>query len=316
MIKCKDLMIHYGDQVAVNSLSFEVEKGSVYGLIGPNGAGKTTTMKAIATLIEPTYGEIFVDEISVLHQPEKARKIIGYMPDFPPVYEDLRIEEFCDLFAHAYGLQRDARSKKVDECLRLTNLLEKRRAFCKTLSRGMKQRALLAKTLVHEPSVLLLDEPAANLDPKGRFDLRTLLRRLASSGKTVLISSHILSELEGLCDSIGIMKKGSMTHSGSLEEITVSASTSVVIRLELTHPFPSLKSILREYPSVSQVNSPENEERIFEITHLGDKTQAAALLTALTGAGAKICGFQLMKSKMEDLFLGLESNQILGDTDS
>ena len=309
-------MIHYGDQVAVNSLSFEVEKGSVYGLIGPNGAGKTTTMKAIATLIEPTYGEIFVDEISVLHQPEKARKIIGYMPDFPPVYEDLRIEEFCDLFAHAYGLQRDARSKKVDECLRLTNLLEKRRAFCKTLSRGMKQRALLAKTLVHEPSVLLLDEPAANLDPKGRFDLRTLLRRLASSGKTVLISSHILSELEGLCDSIGIMKKGSMTHSGSLEEITVSASTSVVIRLELTHPFPSLKSILREYPSVSQVNSPENEERIFEITHLGDKTQAAALLTALTGAGAKICGFQLMKSKMEDLFLGLESNQILGDTDS
>ncbi len=309
-------MIHYGDQVAVNSLSFEVEKGSVYGLIGPNGAGKTTTMKAIATLIEPTYGEIFVDEISVLHQPEKARKIIGYMPDFPPVYEDLRIEEFCDLFAHAYGLQRDARSKKVDECLRLTNLLEKRRAFCKTLSRGMKQRALLAKTLVHEPSVLLLDEPAANLDPKGRFDLRTLLRRLASSGKTVLISSHILSELEGLCDSIGIMKKGSMTHSGSLEEITVSASTSVVIRLELTHPFPSLKSILLEYPSVSQVKSPENEERIFEITHLGDKTQAAALLTALTGAGAKICGFQLMKSKMEDLFLGLESNQILGDTDS
>ena len=280
MIKCQDLKIHYGDHVAVDSLCFEVGKGSVYGLIGPNGAGKTTTIKAIATLIEPTYGEILVDGIPVLHQPEEARRIIGYMPDFPPVYDDLTIEEFCDLFAHAYGLDRNARAKKVEECLRLTDLMDKRRALCKTLSRGMKQRALLAKTLVHEPSVLLLDEPAANLDPKARIDLRNLLRRLASSGKTVLVSSHVLSELEDLCDAIGIMRKGNMALSGSLEEVSASASAS-------------------------RVDS--RDERIFEITHSGDRSEAASLLTTLTGAGAKVCEFHLKQSKVEDLFLEIES---------
>ena len=172
---------------------------------------------------------------------EEARRIIGYMPDFPPVYDDLTIEEFCDLFAHAYGLDRNARAKKVEECLRLTDLMDKRRALCKTLSRGMKQRALLAKTLVHEPSVLLLDEPAANLDPKARIDLRNLLRRLASSRKTVLVSSHVLSELEDLCDAIGIMRKGNMALSGSLEEVSASASASRVIRIELAESFPIFK---------------------------------------------------------------------------
>ena len=307
MIKCQDLKIHYGDHVAVDSLSFEVKRGSVYGLIGPNGAGKTTTIKAIATLIEPTYREILVDHIPVLHQPEEARKIIGYMPDFPPVYDELRVEEFCDLFAHAYGLDRDARAKKVEECLRLTDLLDKRRALCKTLSRGMKQRALLAKTLVHEPSVLLLDEPAANLDPKARIDLRNLLRRLASSGKTVLVSSHVLTELEDLCDAIGIMNQGNMALSGSLEEVTASASSSKVILLELAEPFPNLENLLSESPTVSQVEARDEAARIFEITHLGDKSEAATLLTSLTGAGAKVCGFHPKQSKVEDLFLEIEA---------
>ena len=301
MIKCQDLKIHYGDHVAVDSLCFEVGNGSVYGLIGPNGAGKTTTIKAIATLIEPTYGEILVDGIPVLHQPEEARRIIGFMPDFPPIYDDLRIEEFCDLFAHAYGLDRNARAKKVEECLRLTDLMDKRRALSKTLSRGMKQRALLAKTLVHEPSVLLLDEPAANLDPKARIDLRNLLRRLASSGKTVLVSSHVLSELEDLCDAIGIMRKGNMALSGSLEEV----SASRVIRIELAESFPNLQNLLWESSSVSKVDS--RDERIFEITHSGDCSEAASLLTTLTGAGAKVCEFHLKQSKVEDLFLEIES---------
>ena len=309
MIKCEDLKIHYGDHVAVDSLSFEVTSGSVYGLIGPNGAGKTTTIKAIATLIEPTYGEIFVDHIPVLHQPEEARKIIGYMPDFPPVYDELRVEEFCDLFAHAYGLESGARARKVEECLRLTDLLDKRRALCKTLSRGMKQRALLAKTLVHDPSVLLLDEPAANLDPKARIDLRNLLRRLASSGKTVLVSSHVLTELEDLCDAIGIMNQGNMALSGSLEEVTASASTSAsqVILLELAEPFPNLENLLSDSPSVSRVEARDEAARIFEITHPGDKSAAATLLTSLTGAGAKVCGFHLKQSKVEDLFLEIEA---------
>ena len=191
----------------------------------------------------------------------------------------------------------------MEECLRLTDLMDKRRALCKTLSRGMKQRALLAKTLVHEPSVLLLDEPAANLDPKARIDLRNLLRRLASSGKTVLVSSHVLSELEDLCDAIGIMRKGNMALSGSLEE--VSASASGVIRIELAESFPNLQNLLRESSSVSKVDS--KDERIFEITHSGDRSEAASLLTTLTGAGAKVCEFHLKQSKVEDLFLEIES---------
>ena len=190
MISVTDLKIHYGNFVAVDRLTFEVGKGSVYGLIGPNGAGKTTTIKALATLLEPTYGEIKLGSVSVLNEPEEARKILGYMPDFPPVYDDLRVDEFCDLFAHAYGLDSNQRKSKVEECLGLTDLLDKRKALCKSLSRGMKQRALLAKTLVHEPEVLLLDEPAANLDPKARIDLRNLLRKLASEGKTILVSSR------------------------------------------------------------------------------------------------------------------------------
>ena len=152
MIKVQDLKIHYGEFVAVNNLSFSVKQGTIFGLIGPNGAGKTTTIKAMATLLEPTYGEILIDQTSVLHEPEKARRMLGYMPDFPPVYDDLKVEEFCDLFAHAYGQSHSQRKQNVEQALVKTDLIEKRKDFCRSLSRGMKQRALLAKTLVHDPS--------------------------------------------------------------------------------------------------------------------------------------------------------------------
>ena len=198
MISVKDLKIHYGNFVAVDRLTFEVGKGSVYGLIGPNGAGKTTTIKALATLLEPTYGEIKLGNASVLNEPEEARKILGYMPDFPPVYDDLRVDEFCDLFAHAYGLDSNQRKSKVEECLGLTDLLDKRKALCKSLSRGMKQRALLAKTLVHEPEVLLLDEPAANLDPKAtNRPAQPPAQSSPPKGKTILVSSHAAFRTSG-----------------------------------------------------------------------------------------------------------------------
>jgi ABC-2 type transport system ATP-binding protein len=190
MIEVKDLKLHYGDFVAVNQLTFSVKPGSIYGLIGPNGAGKTSAIKAIATLLEPTFGDIWVEGISALHQPEQARGVLGYMPDFPPIYEGLKVWEFCDLFAQAYGLSGEEKQAKVLQSLHATGLKEQMHDLCKTLSRGMRQRALLAKTLVHEPSVLLLDEPAANLDPKSRIDMRNILKKLAGDGKTILISSH------------------------------------------------------------------------------------------------------------------------------
>ncbi|MGB2091834.1 MAG: ABC transporter ATP-binding protein [Akkermansiaceae bacterium] len=316
MIEVRDLRVHYGQYLAVDRLSFSVERGSVYGLIGPNGAGKTTTIRAIATLLEPTYGEIIVDGIPVLQQPEEARRKMGYMPDFPPVYDDLKVEEFCDLFAHAYGLIGQRKKEKVEECLELTNLQDKRKEFCKNLSRGMKQRALLAKTLVHDPSVLLLDEPGANLDPKARIDLRNLLRQLARDGRTILVSSHVLSELQDLCDAIGIMREGTMVVSGSMEEVVSQSSPQRVIRMELSTPCPGLEAIVEDMPSVSNLVSLGQSGLEYEINHQGDKADTARVLEQLIKAGASVCGFHLKQSKVEDLFLEVESGNLSANTDA
>ena len=310
MISVRDLKIHYGEHVAVDSLSFSVESGSVFGLIGPNGAGKTTTIKAIATLLEPTYGEISIDHISVLHQPEEARKKLGYMPDFPPVYDDLLVYEFGDLLAHAYGLPKEARNKKVKECLALTDLADKAKVKCKTLSRGMKQRALLAKTLVHEPSVLLLDEPAANLDPKARIDLRNLLRQLASTGKTILVSSHVLSELEDLCDAIGIMRAGRMMVSGNLQDIANISSTEKVIQIEVLSPDKKLQTCLTQFPSLSKITKLNQGGTRFSLSHTGDAEDAASILQSLIQQGFPVSSFHRKQSKVEDLFLDVEAGRM------
>ena len=313
MISVKDLKIHYGDFVAVDRLTFAVEKGSVYGLIGPNGAGKTTTIKALATLLEPTYGEINLGDVSVLHNPEEARKILGYMPDFPPVYDDLRVDEFCDLFAHAYGLDSNQRKNKVEECLGLTDLQDKRKALCKSLSRGMKQRALLAKTLIHDPEVLLLDEPAANLDPKARIDLRNLLRKLASEGKTILVSSHVLSELQDLCDAIGIMKDGTMIHSGTIDEIAEKTNPARTVQVYLTEAFDGIEDCLKDFSVISSVHSVDESRKCFEFIHEGTSQEEADVLSSLVEKGAKIYRFEPKQSKVEDLFLQVESENGKGE---
>ena len=309
MIKVRDLKVYYGDNVAVDGLSFEVKKGEVYGLIGPNGAGKTTTIKAIATLLEPTYGEILVDGISALHEPENVRGMLGYMPDFPPVYDDLRVDEFVELFASAYGATLEKRNTDVDRCLAATNLEDKRKVLCKTLSRGMKQRALLAKTLVHDPPVLLLDEPAANLDPKARIDLRNLLKRLARDGKTILVSSHVLTELQDLCDSIGIMREGKMVINGNLQEVVERATLTKTILMELLHPFPQTHGFLIAHPSVHFSGEVDESATLIEFTFDGDNEEVADLLRALVELGAPVKSFHERKADVESLFLAVESGE-------
>ena len=316
MIQVEDLKIHYGEFVAVDNLSFSVKKGSVFGLIGPNGAGKTTTIKAIATLIEPTYGEIKLGDTSVLHQPEEARSMLGYMPDFPPVYDDLRVEEFCDLFAHAYGQSATERKEKVDLALAQTDLADKRRDLCKSLSRGMKQRALLAKTLVHDPSVMLLDEPGANLDPKARIDMRNLLRKLADQGKTILVSSHVLTELEDLCDEIGIMRNGKMVVCGSLEEITQSKHTQRTLEIELLKSFPELPQWVEQHATLSGLKETNESKTHFQIIHSGSREEVPEILSQIVGLGVEVTSFTTRKSKVEDLFLEIESGSSSFDQDS
>ena len=316
MIQVQDLKIHYGEFVAVDNLSFSVKKGSVFGLIGPNGAGKTTTIKAIATLIEPTYGEIKLGDTSVLHEPEEARSMLGYMPDFPPVYDDLRVEEFCDLFAHAYGQSATERKKKVDLALAQTDLTDKRKDLCKSLSRGMKQRALLAKTLVHDPSVMLLDEPGANLDPKARIDMRNLLRKLADQGKTILVSSHVLTELEDLCDEIGIMRNGKMVVCGSLEEITQSKHTQRTLEIELLKSFPELPQWVEQHATLSGLKETNESKTHFQIIHSGSREEVPEILSQMIGLGVEVTSFTTRKSKVEDLFLEIESGSSSFDQDS
>jgi len=316
MIQVEDLKIHYGEFVAVDNLSFSVKKGSVFGLIGPNGAGKTTTIKAIATLIEPTYGEIKLGDTSVLHEPEEARSMLGYMPDFPPVYDDLRVEEFCDLFAHAYGQSATERKEKVDLALAQTDLTDKRKDLCKSLSRGMKQRALLAKTLVHDPSVMLLDEPGANLDPKARIDMRNLLRKLADQGKTILVSSHVLTELEDLCDEIGIMRNGKMVVSGSLEEITQSKHTQRTLEIELLKSFPELPQWVEQHATLSGLKETNESKTHFQIIHSGSREEVPEILSQIVGLGVEVTSFTTRKSKVEDLFLEIESGSSSFDQDS
>jgi ABC-2 type transport system ATP-binding protein len=309
MIEVRDLKVDYGDTVAVENLSFEVKAGEVYGLIGPNGAGKTTTIKAIATLLEPTYGEILVAGASALHEPEKVRGSLGYMPDFPPVYDDLKVDEFVELFAAAYGLSPEKCSREVNRCLEITDLESKRDVLCKTLSRGMKQRALLAKTLVHDPPVLLLDEPAANLDPKSRIDLRNLLKELAASGKAILVSSHVLTELQDLCDSIGIMREGKMVINGKLNDVLKQASSSRRIRVELLHSFPPAHALLTEHAQSRFTEDTEDNSTVLEINFDGDENDLAALLRSLVEAGAPVKSFHERKVDVEELFLAVEAGE-------
>ena len=314
MINVQDLKIHYGEFVAVDNLSFSVKPGSVFGLIGPNGAGKTTMIKAIATLIEPTYGEIMLGDISALHQPEEARRILGYMPDFPPVYDDLRVEEFCDLFAHAYGQSPKTRKEKVALALAQTELTDKRRDFCKSLSRGMKQRALLAKTLVHDPKLLLLDEPGANLDPKARIDMRKLLRKLADEGRTILVSSHVLTELQDLCDEIGIMRHGKMIVSGTIEEITRRRNQTEKLEIELVEANPGFYAFIEKHPDLSNLGSLEDSSLRFKVNYVGGREKAASILAEMIKEGFRIASFSTQLSKVEDLFLEIESTDPRADT--
>src|SRR2546423_7390294 len=219
MIQIRNLRKEYKDLVAVKNLSLDLNAGDIFGFIGPNGAGKTTTIKMLATLLTPTSGVAYVDGIDVVRNPEAVRSVVGYMPDFFGVYDDIKVWEYLDFFAAAYRIPRPKRPQIIDDVLTLTDLNVKKDSYVESLSRGMKQRLCLAKTLVHDPKVLLLDEPASGLDPRARIEIKELLKELKAMGKTIIISSHILPELADFCNKIGIIEKGEMIVSGDVNEI-------------------------------------------------------------------------------------------------
>src|SRR5713226_8429212 len=219
MLEVQHLRKEYRNLTAVKALSFRLQQGDICGFIVPSGAGDTTTIKILATLLRPTAGRATIDGIDVVRDPEAVRGIIGYMPDFFGVYDDIKVWEYLDFFAAAYKIPRAKRPQIIDDVLELTDLTVKKDAYVEELSRGMKQRLCLAKTLVHDPKVLLLDEPASGLDPRARIEIKELLKELKSMGKTIIISSHILPELADFCNKIGIIEQGEMIVSGDVSEI-------------------------------------------------------------------------------------------------
>ena len=325
-ISTRNLTRRYGTRfsstqvTAVDNLNLKVEAGSLYGLIGPNGAGKTTTLRMLAGLLEPTSGEIRINGLAVRQYWNEIQWQIGFMPDFFGVYEDLLVWEYLDFFARCYRLSPDRRKQTVDELLELVDLAEKRDAYVQTLSRGMRQRLCLAHALVHDPQILLLDEPASGLDPRARVEMRELLRELSAMGKTIILSSHILTELAELCTAIGIIEKGQLIVSGPMEEIRKRLHTSRQINIHILTELKRARAILNNYPSISDIqeanqNSSTDKETVgtghrLQVEFSGDEAAAADLLTVLVAQGVSISSFYEATTDLEDLFLQLTDSSL------
>lgn len=309
MIRLEKLRKEFDDLVAVNDLEVEIPEGEIYGLIGPNGAGKTTTIRMACGLLEPTAGRVFVAGVNVHDEPERAQANIGYLSDFFSLYEDLKVWEYLDYFAHAYKMPEAEIPRRIDEVIQQVSLEVKRDAMIKGLSRGMKQRLGIARAFIHRPKVLLLDEPASGLDPKARLDLRNLLRSLRDQGTTVLISSHILTELEGFCTSIGLMEKGRMVRSGKIEDITAAESEYRVVKLAWIGDSSGLiEEKLNAIPVVSGVML-RGREGVFKFS--GSEEELAQLLESLVSAGARIISFGEVRQTVEDLYLKLSRHEVM-----
>jgi len=301
-VEIRNLTRTFGQTHAVDDISFSFGAGEVFGFVGPNGAGKTTTMRILATLDEPTSGDAMLDGISVVQEPEKARHRIGFVPDALPTHADITVDEYLDFFARAYGLKGAKRRSTVAQVEEFTNLTGIREKLLKALSKGMKQRVCLARALLHDPPVLILDEPAAGLDPRARVELRELLRALAAQGKAILISSHILTELAEICTGAVIIEQGRILRAGSLDTIISEAQLTkkVVIR-----PLGSPEALYRELmqlPHVSEVAIAGNE---VTLEFAGTEDDVSTLLAELIGRGHRLAEFRQPKSNLEEVFMSV-----------
>ena len=307
MIELIGLRKEYDDLVAVHDLTLTIPQGEIFGLIGPNGAGKTTTIRMACGLLAPTIGKALVNNIDVAHEPEKAQRSIGYLSDFFAVYEDLKVWEYLDYFAHAYKVAESEIPGRVTEVIAQVSLEVKRDSMIRGLSRGMKQRLGIARAIIHQPKVLLLDEPASGLDPKARLELRNLLRSLRDQGSTILISSHILTELEGFCTSIGIMEKGQMVRSGRIDEVTANLARDIRLTW-LGDNTDSLRAALSGNPQISalQLNGLSGT---FQFT--GSDDDLAALLAKLVSSGVRVKSFSEIKQTVEDLYMKLSKHEVM-----
>jgi ABC-2 type transport system ATP-binding protein len=301
MIEVSHFTKRYGEFVAVDDLSFSIGKGEIFGFIGPNGAGKSTTIRFLATLLRPTAGEGRVGGFSVTAEPMAVRRVIGFMPDDFGVYDGMKVWEFLDFFAVAYEIPRTYRKKIIGEVLELLELTHKRDDYVNGLSKGMKQRLCLAKTLVHDPPVLILDEPASGLDPRARLEMKALLNELKQMGKTILISSHILSELADFCTSIGIIERGKMLAAGSIQDIQQQIRSHRVIKVRvLGESTDRAAGMLRDDQSIRAV---ETYDHTITAEFEGQDPDMARLLDRLVQSGIVVQSFAEEPLSLEEVFM-------------
>ena len=310
MLKIENLVKAYGRFTAVDHLSLELEKGDIYGFVGPNGAGKTTTMRIVATLMEADSGTVLVDGIDAAEQPGKVRGKLGYMPDFFGVYDNLKVSEYMEFYGNCYGLPRQERSRRADELLELVELKGKKDNYVDTLSRGMKQRLCLARSLIHDPGLLILDEPASGMDPRARIEMKGILKTLKGMGKTILISSHILPELAELCTDIGVIEKGKMVYSGKVEDIMRKITGKTILKIQVLSNGEEAVRLLREQPLVEDISG---EGQTLEVGYSGSDEDLAGLLRVLIAGGIPVVSLTKEEGSLEEVFMevtkGYENDQ-------
>lgn len=307
MIELKDFTKRYGPHVAVEGLNLQIPAGEAFGFIGPNGAGKSTTIRFLATLLKATEGDGFINGYSVTRQPLEVRRSIGYMPDNFGVYEGMRVWDFMEFFASAYQIPIHQRRRAIEEVLALLDLGGKRREYVNSLSRGMKQRLSLAKALVHDPPVLILDEPTSGLDPRARIELKNLFRHLRRQGKTILLSSHILTELADCCTSLGILERGRLLMAGPVQEIARRISPHRLIQIQMLEPADKALPILRQWPQVMHLRA---EDHTLWLEVAGDEAALAQLLQHLVQKGLAIYEFAQQEANIEEIFLRVTQGRV------
>jgi ABC-2 type transport system ATP-binding protein len=308
MIETRYLTKQYKDLVALDKLTLTVDKGDIYGFIGPNGAGKTTTMKILATLLRPTSGQAYVCGYSVNGQAKHIRKKIGYVPDFFGVYEDMTVTEYLEFFGALYGLYGQERSRVIRDVLDLTDLSYKEKAQVDSLSRGMQQRLGLARVLLHDPEVLLLDEPASGLDPRARVEIRELLKELRAMGKTILISSHILSELAELCNKVAIIERGQLIFSGPIDDILRRVRRAGIVQIKLREGTDRAQSFLTDHPNVAKVT--QIEGGLLEVELKPEITDYTFVVDFLVEKGFKLLIVREEQINLEDAFMKITKGQV------
>lgn len=313
MIELDGLTKRFGKVTAVSGLSFRVSRGEALGFIGPNGAGKTTTIRMLATLLKPDAGTATINGHDIVREPEAIRACVGYMPDFFGVYDDMKVWEYLDFFAAAYRIPHHKRPGLISDVLELTDLGAKREAYVDSLSRGMKQRLCLAKTLVHDPEVLLLDEPASGLDPAARIEIRELLKELCRMNKTIVISSHILTELADMCGKVAIIERGQLVAAGGVDAIAATLQVGLRLIVRLTGRWDEARAALERHPDVAGVElsdpaGPGNG--LLKVAYRGEPGSQHGLLTALVRDGFEVLSFTAEELGLEDVYMRLTRGEV------